>query len=288
MRKLLLVPLAAALVFAVPASAATKVVGIKATTFSPGDVTINFRDSVRWKNVDKVDHQVVANDGSFASPVIAPGRSWTHQFTTAGTFKYHDAFKPALKATLRVKGPPPAVTLAVTPPIMVFGTPATLSGSISTAAAGQQVTLTAQEWGQASPVVLATVITGTNGTFGYTVKPAQYTTYGATWKSVSSAPVIAQVAPVVTLKPRSDGRLKAQVSGGRSFWHRHVFLQRLSSFGQWVNVGALKLGPHSGKVFSPGAFLPHGVSRVRVFLTVNQAGNGLLSAHSGMQLVRRR
>lgn len=288
MRKLLLVPLAAALVFAVPASAATRVVGIKATGFSAANVTIDFRDAIKWKNTDTASHQVVANDGSFASPVIAPGRSWTHQFSTAGTFKYHDALKPSLKGTVKVKGPPPAVTLALDPSILFYGTPTTLSGRISTGAAGQNVTLTAQEWGQPSPVVLATVVTGNDGTFAFATKPAQYTTYVAQWSPVSSAPVIVQVAPRVTLKPTRDGRLKAQVIGGRSFWHRHVFLQRRSPFGQWVNVGVLKLGPHSGKIFSPGPFLPYGMSRVRVNLTINQAGSGLLAAHSGMQIVHRR
>jgi hypothetical protein len=172
--------------------------------------------------------------------------------------------------------------------MLVFGATTTLSGSISTGAAGQPVTLTAQEWGQESPVVLATVVTGTNGTFGYTTKPVQYTTYKAQWTKVASAPVIVQVAPQVTLKPRSDGRLKAQVIGGRSFWHRHVFLQRISPFGQWVNLAALTLGPHSGKVFRPGPFVPRGTSKIRVLLTTNQAGVGLLTAHSGTQIVHKR
>ena len=82
--------------------------------------------------------------------------------------------------------------------------------------------------------------------------------------------------------------MKASVSAGNSMWHKHVFLQRLSSFGQWVNIAALVLGPQSGKLFRPAAYLPKGVSHIRVFLSVNQAGNGLLAASSGTQTVRRR
>jgi hypothetical protein len=67
-----------------------------------------------------------------------------------------------------------------------------------------------------------------------------------------------------------------------------VFLQRLSSFGQWVNVASLTLGQQNGKVFRPVAYLPKGPSRIRVFLSVNQAGNGLLAAHSGTQAVVRK
>ena len=69
---------------------------------------------------------------------------------------------------------------------------------------------------------------------------------------------------------------------------RHVLLQRLSAFGQWVNLASLTLGAQNGRVFQPVAYLPKGLSHIRVFLSVNQAGNGLLAAHSGTQTVRRR
>jgi hypothetical protein len=55
-----------------------------------------------------------------------------------------------------------------------------------------------------------------------------------------------------------------------------------------VNVAALQLGRGSGALFRPAPHLPRGASRIRVSLSVNQAGLGLLGAHSGTQLVRRR
>ena len=45
-----------------------------------------------WKNNDKVDHQVVADDGSFASPILHAGQSYTATFNRAGSFRYHDSF----------------------------------------------------------------------------------------------------------------------------------------------------------------------------------------------------
>ncbi len=76
MRRLLLAAMAS-LVFAVApaARAATIAVSIKSTGFSPASITLEHGDSVTWKNVDRVEHQVVANDGSFASPILAPGKS---------------------------------------------------------------------------------------------------------------------------------------------------------------------------------------------------------------------
>src|SRR6185312_195357 len=89
MRKLLVV-IVAALGLAAPAQAATINVQIKSTGFVPKTLTINHGDSIVWKNVDTKTHQVVANDGSFASPIIGAGKTYKHQFNTAGTFRYHD------------------------------------------------------------------------------------------------------------------------------------------------------------------------------------------------------
>ena len=62
----MLATVAAALALVASAGAATITVQIKSNGFSPGSISINHGDTVVWKNVDKVDHQVVADDGSFA------------------------------------------------------------------------------------------------------------------------------------------------------------------------------------------------------------------------------
>ena len=90
------------------------------------------------------------------------------------------------------------------------------------------------------------------------------------------------------LIPGGGGYMKADVSSPVSLWHKHVSLQRLSQFGQWVNIANLTLGQLNGRLFKPAAYLPKGVSHIRVFLSINQAGNGLLAAHSGTQTIVRR
>jgi plastocyanin len=291
MRRTLVTLIAAAggaLIFAASGSAATVTVQIKSTGFSPSSITINHGDGVTWRNVDKVDHQVVADDGSFASPILHAGQSWTKTLSTAGTFRYHDALYPRRTGKIVVKGPPPSVSLALSVPIVVYGSPTTLSGAISTGAANQTVELTAQPYGQASPAQLVVLKTGPGGVFSYTVTPSIYTTYVARWTNVSSASVIVQVAPHVRLLAGGNGYMKAAISSPVSLWHRHVTLQRLSSFGQWVTVANLTLGQQSGRLFRPAAYLPTGTSHIRVFLSVNQAGVGLLAAHSGTQTIVRR
>jgi plastocyanin len=274
-----------ALAVAAPTQAATITVQIYAKTFSPATVKLNHGDRITWRNADKASHQVVANDGSFASPILAAGKTYTFTFNRAGTFHYHDAYSSA-KGTITVKGPPPSLSFVLDQPIVTFGTTITLSGGVSSGKANESVEIDAQPYGQASPVQLAIVKTGTNGAFSYTTTPQLYTTYVAHWGTVSSGQLLVQVAPKVQLL-YANGWFRAQVTGPTSFWHRHVYLQRLSAFGQWVNVAALNLGPHSGRIFHASPFLPRGVSHIRVFLSVNEAGLGLLSAHSGTQTIRK-
>jgi plastocyanin len=281
--------LAGALVLAAAGSAATSTVQIKSTGFQPSSLTVNHGDRVAFKNVDKADHQVVADDGSFASPILHANQSWTtNALTAAGTFRYHDALHPKLTGKITVKGPPPAVSLALSVPIVLYGEPTTLSGTVSSGAANESVELDQQPWGQASATQLAIVKTGANGTYSYSLTPSIYTTYVARWKNVASASVVAQVAPAMHLVPGGGGYMKVVISSPVSLWHRHVYLQRLSQFGQWVNVAALTLGQQNGRLFRPTAYLPKGLSHIRVFLSVNQAGIGLLASHTGTQTIVRK
>jgi plastocyanin len=278
-----------ALVLAAAGVAATSTITIKGTGFSPSSITVNHGDKVYFKNADKVDHQVVADDGSFASPILHANQSWTTAaLNTAGSFRYHDALHPSLAGRITVKGPPPAVTLALSVPIVDYGMQITLSGAVSSGAANESVELDSQPWGQASLTQVAIVKTGTGGAYSFNVTPSIYTTYVARWKNVASSSVVAQVAPKIRLLPGGQGYMKAVVSSPVSLWNHHLYLQRLSQFGQWVNIAPLTLGQLNGRLFRPVSYLPKGVSHIRVFLTVNQAGNGLLAAHSGTQTIVRK
>lgn len=285
----LLAAAAVAFVLADAGSAATSTVQIRSTGFSPSSLTVDHGDKVTFHNADKIDHQVVADTGAFASPILRPNQSWTSSaLTSAGTFRYHDALHPKLTGKLIVKGPPPAVSLALSVPIVYYGEQVTLSGTISSGSANQSVEITQQPWGQPSPTQVAIVKTGVNGTYSYNVTPSLYTTYVARWGSVASGSVVAQVAPKMRLVPGAKGYMKVYISSPVSLWRRHVYLQRLSPYGQWVNIAALMVGQSNGRLFQPLKYVPKGVSHVRIFLTVNQAGNGLLASHTGTQTIVRR
>jgi Plastocyanin len=278
---------AATLALAATAGAATISVQIKSTGFSPNNISLNHGDQITWKNTDKVDHQVVADDGSFASPILHAGQSYTTTFNRAGTFRFHDSYAATHKGKIVVKGPPPSLTFALSAPIVDYGTVVTLSGAISTGAANQSVEIDATPYGQASPIQLVVLKTGTGGTFSYAVTPSIYTTYVARWNNTASGTVLVQVAPKLRLLVGGNGYMKAALTAPISMAGKHVSLQRLSSFGQWVNLVNLTLGTLNGRLFKPALYLPKGISHIRVFLSVNQAGNGLLSAQSGTQTVNR-
>jgi len=281
----ILITVAAALAFAAPAQAAvTKTVTIKTGGFNPAKVTINMGDSITWSNTDTVDRQVVATGGQFASPVIKPKGSWTRIFNTAGTFKYRDAFKSAQNGTIVVNGPPPSVTLSASEPIVSYGTQVILSGRVSSGKIDETVTLWAKPYGQLSYIQVGTVRTADGGVWSFNVTPDLLTSYQAQWGTLKSAEVQTAVMPKLTLK-RIGAWFVARVDAARSFKNRTLYVQRRSSLGQWVIVKRVRLGTPKTQRFKLPT-LPSGTSRLRLFITVNQAGVGYLASSSNVMLVR--
>ena len=86
-------PLAIAVLLAVPASAADESVTASGTSFSPDDVTIDLNDTVTWNNTSGV-HNVVFDDGSYTQPPSPQPSPWSvnRTFDTPGTFRYHCGF----------------------------------------------------------------------------------------------------------------------------------------------------------------------------------------------------
>lgn len=287
--------LAFGLVYAAPATTATTAtaaVQITKTGFVPATVTINADDSVTWKNADTVNHQVVANGGQFASPILKPGQTYTHKFSGGGTFHYHDALHTGLKGTIVVKGPPPQVTLAASAASVKYGTPVTLTGTVSNKKAGETVTLVQLPYGETNKQVVATLQTTTGGAFSYTVTPQIYTQYQAQWKNLSESSVFIQVAPTIKLLWNSHtGYFHFYVLAGTSFAGRYAYLQRFTLAHQWIDIARLTLGSKSGRLLTVSSvqrLLPRGRWSVRVHFPADQAGPGYVDAFSGSQPVRRR
>ncbi len=276
---------------AVPASTATATVQIKRLSFLPTTAKIKTGDTVKWVNSDTQNHQVVSNNGSFVSPILGPGKTYSHRFTAAGIYHYHDGLNAAVKGTVRVTGPAPAVTIGVSLPIIVYGQQVTLSGTASSGNANEQVTIYQQPYPQTSFAQLTTVLTTTNGAWNLVLTPSPriLTQFQAKWNGRTSVTVGVQVRPRIRLSQR-NGKFTTIVQSATSHAGRAVLAQRLSRFGQWVTLKKVHLGGNvagkSSVVFR--LILPKGKSRIRVAMSINQAGAGYLDGYSPTITVRRR
>jgi plastocyanin len=280
-----------ALVLAAPASTATSTVQIKSTGFVPAAVTINQDDSVTWTNTDTKDHQVVANGGSFASPILEAGKTYTHTFRDGGTFRYHDGLHPGLKGTVTVRGAPPAVTLAASLPVVKFGTQVTLGGVVSNKRTGETVTLTALPFGQTTKQVVATLQTTSGGAFAFNLTPQLNTTYQAQWKGAESS-VVVQVQPAINLPFVSQsGYFHFYVTAGESFAGKFVYLQRFTLARTWINVRRLQLGQQSGRIMVlkfVRSVIPRGRWSIRIYMPASEMPPGYIDAWSATQPVVKR
>lgn len=75
--------------------------------FQPKDflLIIGINNTVKFANLDSAPHTVTADDGSFNSGSIAPGGSWVHTFSSAGTLSYHCSFHSWMKGTITIVAP---------------------------------------------------------------------------------------------------------------------------------------------------------------------------------------
>jgi plastocyanin len=291
MRKALLTAIAVCALagagFAVASLSATKTVQIRSTGFAPRTVTIAAGDIVRWRNVDTVNHQVVANNGSFASNTIGPNKTYSRRFDIPGTYGYRDALYPARRGTVRVTGNPPAVSVGASTGIMTAGNQIHIGGAISPAAIGDTVSIWAQPHGQLSFVKLQDVQTTTNGVYDFVTSPQILTNYKAVWRGRESAVISVAVSPRLTMsKVRSWFVARAQAPA-KSFGGRWVYIQRQNRFGDWVRIKKVTLNRQGAQRFKLRG-LPNGMNRVRVYMTTNQAGSGYFLGTSSTLSFRRR
>ncbi|MBJ7339581.1 cupredoxin family copper-binding protein [Mycolicibacterium sp.] len=77
-------------------------IGIDNFMFAPATLTVPVGSTVTWTNHDGEPHTVVANDGSFHSPGMDTGASFSFTFTAPGSFDYICSIHPFMHATVVV------------------------------------------------------------------------------------------------------------------------------------------------------------------------------------------
>lgn len=70
--------------------------------FAPDSVTVPVGATVTWTNRDEEPHIVAAGDGSFHSPGMGTGDTYSFTFATAGSFDYICSIHPFMHGTVVV------------------------------------------------------------------------------------------------------------------------------------------------------------------------------------------
>lgn len=287
MRKslLLVVSILAVAVASAALAAVTRVVAIKPAGFSPATRTIQTGDTIRWRNDDNVNHQVVADNGHFASPVLRPRQTYERTFSTSGTFRYRDALEPAERGTIVVQGPPPSVSIALSQGTVFYGGSLRLTGFISSGAQNAVVEIWGRPFDQASFAKVTEVRTVGAGGYDWATVPQVLSFYQARWGNRASAIVSVGVRPRITLIRRAPWFVTS-ARANRSLAGRWLYVQRRSALNQWVNVKKVQIGSSGARRFKLN--LTRGRHILRMFMTTNQAGSGLLWSHSRTIVVQKR
>jgi plastocyanin len=84
-------------------STGTVQVSIKNLAFNPASIIIKAGQSVQWTNDDTTTHTVTSDSGVWDSGHLTPGKTFTQQFPTAGTFPYHCNIHTFMQATITVQ-----------------------------------------------------------------------------------------------------------------------------------------------------------------------------------------
>jgi plastocyanin len=70
--------------------------------FSPNPITIVPGSTVTWTNEDDKAHTVTADDGSWGSSTLDQGGTYSHVFTSPGSYTYHCVFHHHMRGTVVV------------------------------------------------------------------------------------------------------------------------------------------------------------------------------------------
>jgi plastocyanin len=268
----------ALLVLSVPSAlAATRTVDITVAGFTPKNMTVDFGDTVTWTNKDTANHQVLADQGAFpTSPVLGPNQSYSHTFTKSGNFDYRDAFNTNRRGSITVRN---GVTLKASAPRVAYGGSVTLSGVVSSGAAGETVTIDAMECGKTTFARVTSVRSVAQGAWSSAVKPTMNTVYRSNWKNATSAQVAEKVAPAISLKRLRVGRFSATVTAAQSFAGKHLVFQRYARTRRaWKTVKRVTLrtarAGTAPTIITSAGFRARGTrgARLRLLLTQPQAG----------------
>jgi|SRR5665647_72649 len=76
-------------------------VTIKGFAFQPTTTTISIGDTIRWTNMDSVNHDIKGD--TFDSGMMSPNTTFEFTFTQAGTYNYICSIHPSMQGLIVVQ-----------------------------------------------------------------------------------------------------------------------------------------------------------------------------------------
>ncbi|MDG6990360.1 MAG: cupredoxin domain-containing protein [Nitrososphaerota archaeon] len=162
---------ASLLVTLAPASVAQTTVNvvINSYSFNPASITvvIGANNTVTWTNQQTgVPHTVTSDDGTWGSATLTTGQSFTHAFTTPGTFGYHCSIHTYMKGTVIVLSSGQASTTTTT------AATTTTTNAVTTATTATATTAASSTTTAATTAVTASTTTTTAAQTTSTAAPS--------------------------------------------------------------------------------------------------------------------
>jgi plastocyanin len=251
MRMLPLVCVASLALIASGATAVAKTVTVSITKngYVPKTLAIAPEDTVTFTNADTVAHQVSfkSTTGFTCTPtplVLQPASSGSCVFHTAGSYSYSDPNTKGntFRGSITVTAPPDSLTLTAKPLLLIFGGKVAGTGTVSTARAGENVDVLAQQCGATTAQKLMTVQTTTAGAYSVSVQPLMNTIYTSQLRKAVSPSSTVRVRPLMKLTRVAAHKYALRVSGGESFAGKYVSFQRYNgTTKRWVAVKVIPL-----------------------------------------------
>jgi hypothetical protein len=186
--------------------------------------------------------------------------------------------------------PPKSVSLHGGQSIVVYGGAVNLFGSVANGQAGESVTITEQpipSFTGAEARTVATVQSGTDGSFNAVVRPEIRTLYQASAGQTNSNTVSIRVRPRMSLTRVGLHRFALRATAARTLVGRYGLLQRFSRH-RWVTVRRVfftrAFPAVTPTITSRAVFRARlGGARIRVLVPTSQVAPGYLAAVSNVR-----
>ena len=246
---------------------------VGARSFAGRSVKLQKRESGIWSTIAQLplDSASRALVPKALVPLQATTLRATFSVNQAGE-GYLGGFSPPIVLPARW------VSLSLSAPELTFGGSVILSGRVSARKAGLPVSVLARPAAQPEFQPLANLTTGAGGRWSLTTQPQVGMVYQAQSGGAQSRMLSVGIHPDASVRIIGGARVWTHVAAPRSLAGRFVQVQQLTE-GQWRTIAKATLNSDNVAVFD-AAQLPGGASTLRIAMSVNQAGSGLMGAFS--------